>query len=489
MPRLHLPSGARLAALVAATAALLAPTAALAHPLGNFTINHYAGIRVAPGEIQLDVVLDRAEIPTFEERRRLDADGDGAVSEKEAASARESECRTVAASLELTVDGERLELGLIAAGLSFPPGSAGLSTMRLVCGFTGTPPSGLGAGRTITFADRSFQDRLGWREIVLEGDAVAIESQETLSVSPSRRLTDYPEEMLASPLAMTEVSFRAVPGGPPLPPFNQPDAEPLAGWPEAVETDAVTPGPASVPGGSSDLPAVLHPADASPAAVLLAVGAAMALGAGHALTPGHGKTLVAAYLVGTRATPLQAASLGIAVTVAHTLGIVTLAVLVVAARDILPADAIVRWVPLAAALAIVAIGASMLIRVARGGPVDDHPPAAGRAGTVGWRSLFALGLAGGLIPSTSALLILLAAIAAGRAAFGLVLVVAFGLGMALVLGGLGVALVRARGWLDRRLEMTGLRRAGSWAPLVAAVVVLALGAWLTAQALLGRPAL
>jgi len=215
MPRLHLPSGARLAALVAATAALLAPTAALAHPLGNFTINHYAGIRVAPGEIQLDVVLDRAEIPTFEERRRLDADGDGAVSEKEAASARESECRTVAASLELTVDGERLELGLIAAGLSFPPGSSGLSTMRLVCGFVVTLTGGLGAGRTITFADRSFQDRLGWREIVLEGDAVAIESQETLSVSPSRRLTDYPEEMLASPLAMTEVSFRAVPGGPP----------------------------------------------------------------------------------------------------------------------------------------------------------------------------------------------------------------------------------------------------------------------------------
>ena len=100
-----------------------------------------------------------------------------------------------------------------------------------------------------------------------------------------------------------------------------------------------------------------------------------------------------------------------------------------------------------------------------------------------WRSLFALGLAGGLIPSTSALLILLGAIAAGRPGFGLVLVVAFGLGMAAVMGGIGVALVVARGRLERVPIGGPVALVGSAVPLVAAVLVFGFGIWLTAGAI------
>ena len=79
------PSGRRLlvAAVAAAGLVALLPAAASAHPLGNFTINHYAGIRVAPSSVALDVVIDRAEIPTFSERQRIDTDGDGLVSAPE----------------------------------------------------------------------------------------------------------------------------------------------------------------------------------------------------------------------------------------------------------------------------------------------------------------------------------------------------------------------------------------------------------------------
>ena len=87
----------------------------------------------------------------------------------------------------------------------------------------------------------------------------------------------------------------------------------------------------------------------------------MALGAGHALTPGHGKTLMAAYLVGTRGTVRHAAGLGLAVTVSHTLGILVLALLVTGAESALPADVVVRAVPIVAAAAFVAIGASMVV--------------------------------------------------------------------------------------------------------------------------------
>ena len=121
---------------------------------------------------------------------------------------------------------------------------------------------------------------------------------------------------------------------------------------------------------------------------------------------------------------------------------------------------------------------------APGGVTHTHlPPATGS--TITWRGLFALGLAGGLIPSTSALLILLGAIAAGRPALGFVLIVAFGLGMAVVMGGIGLALVMARGRLDRFEPRSRFGRVAAAVPLVAAVVVLGFGLYLTATSVGG----
>ena len=119
-----------------------------------------------------------------------------------------------------------------------------------------------------------------------------------------------------------------------------------------------------------------------------------------------------------------------------------------------------------------------------GGVRHSHLLPAGS--TISWRSLFFLGLAGGLIPSTSALLILLGSIAAGRPAFGFVLVVAFGLGMAMVMGGIGLALVLARGRLDRVDATSGLGRISSYVPVAAAVLVFSLGIYLTVQAVAGN---
>jgi ABC-type nickel/cobalt efflux system permease component RcnA len=109
--------------------------------------------------------------------------------------------------------------------------------------------------------------------------------------------------------------------------------------------------------------------------------------------------------------------------------------------------------------------------------------------TITWRGLFALGLAGGLIPSTSALLILLGAIAAGRPTFGFVLVAAFGLGMAAVMVAIGLILVIARERLDRIPTADGFRRVRASMPLAASLLVFAVGIVLTAQALGSSPAL
>jgi nickel/cobalt exporter len=510
-------------AVLALFAALSVPAAAVAHPLGNFTINTYAGLRASPSDIRLDFVVDLAEIPTFEERLRLDLDEDGQLSAAEIEAARDPECEALVAALPLLVEGSATPWELAGSGLSFPPGAVGgTPTTRLVCEFVAAYPAGAPAadGTEVTFDNNAHEGRLGWREIVVEGDGVIVDVADpgVRSASISARLTAYPEDRLAVPLDQSAVSFRVMPGGAALVPLAIPEVTWRQGFGPAGAAPVPSVPPLAVPGGvGADIPEIFRATDLSPALALLAVGAALLLGAGHALTPGHGKTLMAAYLVGTRGTAVHAAGLGLSVTVSHTLGILGLAVLVTGAQSALPPDVVVRALPTLAALTIVAIGAWMLIAELRrrraaamahlvahrhvaehdeaqhegehshGGIRHAHPPAA--ASTITWRSLFTLGLAGGLIPSTSALVILLGTIATGRTAFGIVLVVAFGLGMAVVLGGIGVLLVRARVWLDRMPRGSGLGRLAGAMPLLAAVVVLGMGLWLAAQGLAGRAAL
>ena len=568
----------RLAGAVALAACLLAlvPAGASAHPLGNFTINHYAGIRVSADAVLLDFVLDRAEIPTFQEVRRLDPNGDGTIDPGEAAALRGPECMAQAPFLDLRVGGSRLALDLTAAGLTFPPGAGGLPTMRLVCAFRAALPTALTAAATLSYEDTSFPERIGWREITVVGDGTTIGAAgAAASVPPtttaSARLSAYPTDLLATPLDMRAASVVVTPGGPALVPFAVPDATPLVAPPgseglPAAAADAVPvagsdsvarsgsesmppPMTAAVPGGvGTEIAGLLEARDLTPLALLLSILTAALLGAGHALTPGHGKTVMAAYLVGARGTARHAVGLGLSVTVSHTLGILVLAGIVLAAGSALPPEAFNRWAPLASALLVLGIGGWLVagqVRAHRArraaattsahdhphdhdhagvdAPDHDHAHDHGQAAAVGhdhagadagrgehahggvrhrhlpaegapitWRSLALLGLAGGIVPSTNALLLLLAAIAGGRPAWGLVLVIAFGVGMAVVLGGVGLVLVRARGLAVR----SGSGRVGArlgrlvaMAPAIGAGTVLALGVWLTSQALAGSIAL
>jgi nickel/cobalt transporter (NicO) family protein len=544
-------------ALIGATLVLLVvPAVASAHPLGNYTINHYAEVRVEPDRVLLDVVIDQAEIPTFQARQAFDLDTDGEVSDEEVEAGRIEACRTIASSIEVTAGGAPLDLVALKAGLAFPPGVGGLSTMRESCAFEAALPAPIATSATqITYADRSFPERIGWREIVARGSDVTLATTggKLRETSVSQRLTSYPADLIATPLADKELVLTASPGGPGLPPFEVPDAQPIPGVaPPSAPSPAdsapaptaapASQAPASVPGGvtGAELPSIFRQADLTPVVILLSLLAAAGLGAGHALTPGHGKTLMAAYLVGTRGTALHALGLGLSVSVSHTAGILLLAAVVVGFSGAIAPDVVVRWAPVVAAVSIVLIGGWMLLgevrrRRSEGAPAgrrahgygqghahddhehghghghahDDHEHGHGHAheepehshggithshrpppgSSISWRSLFLLGLAGGLIPSTSALLILLGSIAAGRPAFGFILVVAFGLGMAAVMGGIGFALVAARDRIEGMELGRGLARIREAVPLVASVVVLSFGLFLTAQALGGTPAL
>jgi ABC-type nickel/cobalt efflux system permease component RcnA len=567
-------------AVLTVAAGLLLPASAAAHPLGNFTINHYAGLTIAADRVDLDVVIDMAEIPAFQERQTMDTDGDGSVADDEAAAWAVGACGSLAAKLDLRRDGAALAVVAGASSVAFPPGAGGLSTLRLECGFSAAMTPAVASTTTITFADTAYTERLGWREILATGNGTILDTHGLPTTSPSQKLTAYPADLIATPFDTRRASIdvRLDPAGPAAPlTRSSPPALGAAGPIISATTGGGLPAGA-VPGGvAADVPDIFRTADLTPFVILASLLTAVVIGAGHALTPGHGKTLMAAYLVGSRGTALHAVGLGLSVAVSHTLGILALAIVIVGAGSILAPDVVYRITPVIAGGSIIAIGGWMLFNEVRrrraraaivvvGAGVEDHthsrgghahdgahgheqvpdgatehghdhghghdhnldaesdiahadgvalvhgvahakdhdhdevPGEHGHGGvrhshlppvgaSLSWRGLFVLGLAGGLIPSTSALLILLGSIAAGRPAFGLVLVIAFGLGMAAVMTCVGLAMIVARTRLDRMPSRSSLGRLAAVAPLVASVAVFGLGVVLTWQAVAGRPVL
>jgi ABC-type nickel/cobalt efflux system permease component RcnA len=229
----------------------------------------------------------------------------------------------------------------------------------------------------------------------------------------------------------------------------------------------------------------------SPLLILAALAAALFWGAAHALSPGHGKTIVAAYLVGRRGSVRDAAALGAIVTVTHTIGVFALGLVTLLLSQWIVPDTLYPWLNLAAGVSVVAIGLAVLrartrewlhVRAhAQGGHHHHHhdhdyrPQPGG-----GLRGLVAVGVSGGILPCPSALVVLLAAISLHRVAFGLVLIVAFSLGLALSITAIGMAAVLARRAFARRSFDGIVLRA---LPAVSAVVILVAGIAMTVHAL------
>jgi nickel/cobalt exporter len=219
------------------------------------------------------------------------------------------------------------------------------------------------------------------------------------------------------------------------------------------------------------------------------------LGGAHALAPGHGKTVMAAYLVGLRGTLRQAMTIGPTVTITHTAGVLLLGLVLSTTRAV-ASERVYPWLGLASGLLLAAVGVGLLARAVPShghdhphGHGHDHPHPHdhdhGDPGPpLGRRGLVALGLAGGLVPSPSAVVVLLGGIALGRAWFGVALVLAYGLGMAATLTGVGLLLARLRTRMDRRLHLpagTLPARLGRLLPAATASVIVLVGLGIAAQ--------
>ena len=118
---------------VAIVAVLVPAAPASAHPLGNFTVNEYSGLRVQPDRVLLDLVVDMAEIPTFQSRSDYDTNADGRTDPAEAAAYGSRTCAQQSDHLKLRVDGVAAPVRVTGSTLQFPPGQGGLVTLRLTC--------------------------------------------------------------------------------------------------------------------------------------------------------------------------------------------------------------------------------------------------------------------------------------------------------------------------------------------------------------------
>ncbi len=365
----------------------------------------------------------------------------------------------------------------------------------------------------------------------------------------SNQLRDYPADLLQAPSAVSRAEVRYAPvavGGQGGEAGASRHSSPAMPSPQPSPTGQGS----ATRFGQGEFADLLGRTLDTPGALAAALLVAVGLGAAHALTPGHGKTIVGAYLVGSRGTARHALFLGLTTTITHTAGVFALGFLVLFASQFVLPEKLYPWLGVLSGLLVVGIGLSILrghaghwLAHRRGdnhdhGPYHfhfgkghshgpdghshdhghaavscsttmadppvvapavgvralafagvsgsaaavaspvrphshdhdhehghahghthdhdhdhdhghSHAPAAERPDALSWRSLLALGISGGLLPCPSALILMLSAIALRQVGVGMVLILAFSIGLAGVLTGIGLIMVYAGRFLER----------------------------------------
>lgn len=476
---------------ITAAFAAAAPRA-MAHPLGNLTINTSTGLMTTPEAIDATVVLDFAELPAVQALQDLDPDDNG-LTDAERSVAADEQCAALADGLALRINDKSTPWTVISARFAVLDGQAGLPTIRVECALT-TPVDQAVRHSTVTLEDTNHADRLGWREMYVSGDGVTIGSLTGASTaSTTALLTHYPASGSLRQTRLTFDAERAADGAP----AATVDSDPASTADTSRAGDPAV-GPNRVRGGVDGLTArfndlLAHRALTMPLALLCSA-LAFLLGAIHSLAPGHGKTMMAAAVVSERGTPRQILGIGATVAVTHTIGVVTIGTAIWTSDAIAP-DRLLPWLTVASGSLVLGVGVSLLTRHLASGPTghhhhgvfghghdhhgdahDEHPHDEHRHGNetepVSSRWVVVMGLAGGLVPTPSALVVLLGAMALHRAWFGIALVAVYGIGMATTLLVAGLMMVRLRSMVERHWFRTRwLQVATRFGPLVTATAL------------------
>jgi high-affinity nickel-transport protein len=460
--------------------------------MGNFSINHYTGIRIDRDTVELRYIIDLAEIPTYQEVQ--DASIVTTVGDPTLRPYLSRQAAMWLKNLTLSISNEPVTLSILSTSVIFPPGAGGLPTMKIGVVYRGTLRHQTTGTVSLHYSDDNFLGHAGWKEIVVTpGDGITLapdtDGTQPFKTDRSAQLTDYPTNLLNSPPQDLEADLSYTIQPAPITALANSVAKPQPALLPQSKSAASTANPATAAAATNTATTaslVLAPNKqvtprnrftelmAAPnqtmsfwfllTAALLAAG----LGAAHALEPGHGKTIVAAYLVGSRGRARHAVGLGLLVTASHTAGVYLLGGIVLYASKYIIPERIYPWLSIFSGLIIAAMAGYLFLRAYTGttdasedadGVLHSHwytpksrpaptmDPDANK--TVPLKQLLILGITGGIIPCPAALVVLLSAVSMHRVGLGLFLIVAFSMGLAAVLIVIGIAMVRARGLLSR----------------------------------------
>ncbi len=476
--------------------------------LGNFTINQYCGLLIARDTVDVRYTVVYGQLPALRELHNADMNGDGVTSQAE----RDAYVGTLVPGfidgLELMVDGARVPLRAAHWTTSLPTEQGGFS-LRVDVGFTATlPASADGGKRSMKFVNANYPGKMGWHEIVVASKAgVEIFDTDAYNTSATNGLTEALQALpAAGPLDERTVHMGIadggmLPGARPLGPRPQSDLPTRASGVDAPPGLGATEN-AWIARKTKQLIDAISGPTLEPKVAFWALLAALILGSVHALSPGHGKTIVGAYLIGSRGTPRHALFLGLTVTVTHTIGVFLLGFATLYASRFIVPERLFPILSMVSALLVLGMGLVLLLQRARaairvlgrqnprnapaffafealpamagsgrlllaqhshphhhehshthadgtmhshgGGPMHSHLPPGAAGEKITLKSLITLGISGGLVPCPSALVLLLAAIALHKTAYGMLLVLVFSVGLAITLTIVGLAFLYAR---------------------------------------------
>jgi hypothetical protein len=352
------------ASAIALLAFLSMAPATFAHPMGNFSINHYSKIIPGAHTIEVDYIIDLAEIPTFQQMQESafvpKADDPSLVPYLQ----RESE--VLKDGLTLLVDGKSLTLQTVSRQVIFPAGAGGLPTMKMGFVYVASLPSKLtDSPALLRYRDDNYPGRTGWKEIVaVNGSGASLVNASVPVNDRSLELTNYPTDMLHSPPQTLEASlyFKSAPG---IQAGNQSKLQADSGW---LKTGgAISSGSIVLKANSQGTPrsAFTDLISSKRSDVLFMAMAALVaavLGGFHALEPGHGKTLVAAYLVGSHGKARHAVLLGTIVTGAHTISVYALGLITLYASHWILPERLYPWLGIGSGLLVAGLGFTLFIR-------------------------------------------------------------------------------------------------------------------------------
>ncbi len=438
---------------------------AFAHPLGNFSVNQFSRIEVEKSQIKVRSILDLAEIPTFQLKGEIDTDKDGSYSQSELDAYAAKITPEHLANLKLSVDGNDVSLSEASKNIALREGEGGLPIIRVEWDFVSDFQTVNSGAQRVQFENKNYTERIGWNEIVV-GRTGGIEIFDSTAKGSglSDELKTYPQESLIVPLSERTAEFSVT----------------ASAIPANAQILQNRDGHATVAVQKDRLAELISVPEVTPSIILFGLFIAFGFGAMHAMSPGHGKTVVGAYLVGSRGTFRHAVFLGLTVTITHTLGVFALGLITLFASNFVLPETMMPFLSFVSGLLVFFIGVSLFkdrlfsalgwkknshhnhghdhghshehhdhsphthehhdhahdgLTHSHGGSTHTHLPPE----DISWKSLLGLGISGGLLPCPSALVLMLSAISLGRIGYGLVLTIVFSFGLAATLTAVGLA--------------------------------------------------